>query len=165
MRTSSYIIPFPAGCRTCGSSATANWKAGSRANNSARTISIAGWRRACNNLGIKGVDLYGGIRHSTTTALSAVFGRQRLQDDGTYHKSPTRHLIDTARVRGRPRWIFMRRRQSFGAVAKWYRCPNQILNKALLSPYYANLYLIMLSLWYSPIPNLSVLRWYLFSGK
>jgi integrase len=45
------------------------------------------WRRACNNLGIKGVDLYGGTRHSTTTALSAVFGRQRLQDDGTYHKS------------------------------------------------------------------------------
>jgi hypothetical protein len=59
------------------------------ASSSARTISYfyRWWRRACKKLGITGVDLYGGTRHSTTSALSAVFGRQRLQDDGTYHKS------------------------------------------------------------------------------
>ncbi|MEW5734977.1 MAG: site-specific integrase [Thermodesulfobacteriota bacterium] len=30
------------------------------------------WKRACANLGIEGVDLYGGTRHSTVTALGAV---------------------------------------------------------------------------------------------
>jgi hypothetical protein len=27
------------------------------------------WKRACKNLGVEGVDLYGGTRHSTVTAL------------------------------------------------------------------------------------------------
>jgi len=61
------------------------------------------WRRACNNLGITGVDLYGGARHSTTTALSAVFGHQRLQDDGTYHLNRIKPLTDIVRARGKPR--------------------------------------------------------------
>ena len=43
------------------------------------------WRRACANLGIKGVDLYGGTRHSTTTALSEHFSKDQIMDAGTIH--------------------------------------------------------------------------------
>lgn len=45
------------------------------------------WRRACANLGIEGVDLYGGTRHSTTTALSEHFTKEQIQDAGTIHAS------------------------------------------------------------------------------
>ncbi|NDV19082.1 tyrosine-type recombinase/integrase [Pseudodesulfovibrio sp. JC047] len=43
------------------------------------------WKRACKNLGIVGVDLYGGTRHSTTTALSEHFSRDELRESGTMH--------------------------------------------------------------------------------
>ena len=45
------------------------------------------WKRACNNLGIEGVDLYGGTRHSTATALAEHFTEQEIMDAGTIHKS------------------------------------------------------------------------------
>lgn len=45
------------------------------------------WTKACSNLGIKGVDLYGGTRHSTTTALSEHFTRDELRNSGTFHAS------------------------------------------------------------------------------
>lgn len=43
------------------------------------------WIKACNNLGIKGVDLYGGTRHSSTTAMAALFTKAELQKSGTMH--------------------------------------------------------------------------------
>lgn len=43
------------------------------------------WKKACANLGIEGVDLYGGTRHSSTTAMAAVFGRDELKRSGTMH--------------------------------------------------------------------------------
>lgn len=43
------------------------------------------WRRACENLGIKGVDLYGGTRHSTVTALGERFTPEEIMGDGSGH--------------------------------------------------------------------------------
>ena len=45
------------------------------------------WKQACKNLGIKGVDLYGGTRHSTATALTEHFSQQEIMSAGTIHKS------------------------------------------------------------------------------
>jgi len=44
------------------------------------------WKVACKNLGIEGVDLYGGTRHSTTTALGKVCTPEEIQD-ATGHAS------------------------------------------------------------------------------
>jgi len=43
------------------------------------------WKKACSELGIEGVDLYGGTRHSTTTALAEHFTKEELRDSGTMH--------------------------------------------------------------------------------
>ena len=45
------------------------------------------WTRACKQLGIEGVDLYGGTRHSGATALGRFFSEEEIQKSGTYHKS------------------------------------------------------------------------------
>ena len=45
------------------------------------------WKKACSNLEIEGVDLYGGTRHSTATALAEHFSEQEIMDAGTIHKS------------------------------------------------------------------------------
>ena len=45
------------------------------------------WRRACSNLGVEGVDLYGGTRHSTTSALGKYFSTEELREHGTMHKT------------------------------------------------------------------------------
>lgn len=45
------------------------------------------WKRACKNLGIEGVDLYGGTRHSTISSLGNDFNEQELRDAGTMHKT------------------------------------------------------------------------------
>jgi len=37
------------------------------------------WKRACNNLGISGVDLYGGTRHSSARALRQHFSPERIK--------------------------------------------------------------------------------------
>jgi integrase len=44
------------------------------------------WKRACDELGIKDVDLYGGTRHSTATALGAVCTPEEVKD-ATGHTS------------------------------------------------------------------------------
>jgi len=44
------------------------------------------WKRACKNLGIEGVDLYGGTRHSTATALGRICTPEEVQD-ATGHAS------------------------------------------------------------------------------
>ncbi|MBA3030986.1 MAG: hypothetical protein FP816_19540 [Desulfobacteraceae bacterium] len=38
------------------------------------------WKQACTNLGIEGVDLYGGTRHSTTTWRAVEFGREKAKE-------------------------------------------------------------------------------------
>lgn len=43
------------------------------------------WKKACANLGIEGVDLYGGTRHSTVTALREVFSPEEIRRSGTLH--------------------------------------------------------------------------------
>jgi integrase len=43
------------------------------------------WKLACRNLGVEDVDLYGGTRHSTTTALSEHFSKDELRESGTMH--------------------------------------------------------------------------------
>jgi len=43
------------------------------------------WKRACDAVKITGVDLYGGTRHSTTSALSEHFSLEQLRRDGTMH--------------------------------------------------------------------------------
>lgn len=43
------------------------------------------WKKACANLGVDGVDLYGGTRHSTVTALSNQFSREEIKEYGTGH--------------------------------------------------------------------------------
>ncbi len=45
------------------------------------------WNKACANLGIKGVDLYGGTKHSTVTALGKVLSPEQIQRGATGHVS------------------------------------------------------------------------------
>lgn len=45
------------------------------------------WKRACKNLGIAGIDLYGGTRHSTATALGGICTPEQVKD-ATGHCSP-----------------------------------------------------------------------------
>lgn len=44
------------------------------------------WKKACANLGIEGVDLYGGTRHSTATALGKVMSPEQIKV-GTMHST------------------------------------------------------------------------------
>jgi len=44
------------------------------------------WKRACGNLGIEGIDLYGGTRHSTVTALGKLCTPEQVKD-ATGHTS------------------------------------------------------------------------------
>lgn len=44
------------------------------------------WKKACDKLGIEGVDLYGGTRHSTATALSEVLTPEQIKS-GTMHST------------------------------------------------------------------------------
>ncbi|MBW2105503.1 MAG: hypothetical protein JRI26_05630 [Deltaproteobacteria bacterium] len=44
------------------------------------------WKRACKNLGIEGVDLYGGTKHSTVTAMSNSLGYGRAKQ-ATMHST------------------------------------------------------------------------------
>jgi integrase len=44
------------------------------------------WKRACSDLGIEGVDLYGGTRHSTATALGRICTPEEVRD-ATGHTS------------------------------------------------------------------------------
>ncbi len=43
------------------------------------------WKRACRTIGVDGVDLYGGTRHSTTTALKKIFSPEEIRNYGTLH--------------------------------------------------------------------------------
>ncbi|WP_176761215.1 tyrosine-type recombinase/integrase [Desulforhopalus singaporensis] len=44
------------------------------------------WKKACSNLGIDGIDLYGGTRHSTVTALRKQFSPEQIKA-GTMHST------------------------------------------------------------------------------
>lgn len=43
------------------------------------------WKKACKNLGIKDVDLYGGTKHSSATALRKKFSPEQIKKYGTKH--------------------------------------------------------------------------------
>ena len=45
------------------------------------------WKKACEHLGIDGVDLYGGTKHSTVTALRKSFSPEEIKKYGTKHSS------------------------------------------------------------------------------
>ena len=45
------------------------------------------WKKACKNLNIEGVDLYGGTKHSTVTALANKYSPEEIQERGTGHLS------------------------------------------------------------------------------
>jgi integrase len=45
------------------------------------------WKKACRNLGIEGVDLYGGTKHSSVTALGTKYSPEEIQERGTGHLS------------------------------------------------------------------------------
>jgi len=45
------------------------------------------WSKACDNLGIEGVDLYGGTRHSSASAMTEFFSRDEIRDHATRHGS------------------------------------------------------------------------------
>jgi integrase len=44
------------------------------------------WKKACHNLNIDGVDLYGGTRHSTATALGQILSPEQIKA-GTMHST------------------------------------------------------------------------------
>ncbi|MDX9894942.1 MAG: hypothetical protein RBS34_05835 [Desulfofustis sp.] len=46
----------------------------------------ARWKIACSNLGIEGVDLYGGTRHSSATALKDILSPEQIKA-GTMHNT------------------------------------------------------------------------------
>ena len=37
------------------------------------------WKKACKNLGVEGVDLYGGTRHTTTTEMARIVGKEKTK--------------------------------------------------------------------------------------
>ena len=41
------------------------------------------WDKACDNLGVKGVDLYGGTKHSKATALGDLLTPEKIKRGGT----------------------------------------------------------------------------------
>jgi integrase len=43
------------------------------------------WKKACDALGIEGVDLYGGTRHSTVTRLGQFYSPEEIMQDGSGH--------------------------------------------------------------------------------
>jgi hypothetical protein len=43
------------------------------------------WEKACSNLSIDGVDLYGGTRHSSTPELRKYFTPEEIRNSGTLH--------------------------------------------------------------------------------
>ena len=45
------------------------------------------WKKACANLGIENVDLYGGTRHSSTTALRQFYSPEEIRNSGTLHST------------------------------------------------------------------------------
>ena len=45
------------------------------------------WKKACANLGIDGVDLYGGTKHSTVKALRKKHSPEEIRHKGTGHKT------------------------------------------------------------------------------
>ena len=45
------------------------------------------WKKSCANLGIENVDLYGGTRHSTATALGEHFSESEIMQAGSMHKT------------------------------------------------------------------------------
>lgn len=45
------------------------------------------WKRACKNLGIEGVTLYPGVKHSTMTAMSKVLTPEQIRRGGSEHAS------------------------------------------------------------------------------
>jgi hypothetical protein len=45
------------------------------------------WKKACGALGISGVDLYGGTRHSGATALGGHFTEEEIRRSGTFHST------------------------------------------------------------------------------
>lgn len=45
------------------------------------------WKKACEKLEIEGVDLYGGTRHSSTTALGEMFTPEEIKKHGTLHST------------------------------------------------------------------------------
>ena len=45
------------------------------------------WKRACANLGVEDVDLYGGTKHSSVTALKKKYSPEEIKNKGTGHKT------------------------------------------------------------------------------
>lgn len=50
-----------------------------------RTAFYHWWCRACLNLGISGVDMYGGTRHSSASAMREFFTKEEMRAHGTMH--------------------------------------------------------------------------------
>lgn len=50
------------------------------------------WKRACENLGIEGLDLYGGTRHTTISHLGRAYGYTREQLRARTHHSTNKAL-------------------------------------------------------------------------
>lgn len=59
-------------------------KAGQRSGNS---YLHKWWKKACVNLGIEQVDMYGGTRHSTASALGSVLDPSEIKTHGTQHST------------------------------------------------------------------------------
>ncbi|MBW1915967.1 MAG: hypothetical protein JRI86_13705 [Deltaproteobacteria bacterium] len=61
------------------------------------------WHKACKNLGINGVDLYGGTKHSTVTAAREYMTPEEIRKDLTGHRTNAafdRYLqVDAAKER------------------------------------------------------------------
>jgi len=53
------------------------------------------WKRACKNLGIEGVTLYPGVKHSTMTAMSKLLSPEQIRRGGSQHasKAMDRYLV------------------------------------------------------------------------
>ena len=79
------------------------------------------WQKACKNLGISGVSVYPGVKHSTVTALGKVLTPEQIQHDVTGHVSDAfkRYFLpDTKRADMATRQIGNIRNEKPGTITK-----------------------------------------------
>lgn len=79
------------------------------------------WGKACKNLGITGVSLYPGVKHSTVTALGQVLSPEQIQHDITGHVSDAfkRYFLpDTERANQATRQINKIRKEKSATIIK-----------------------------------------------
>jgi hypothetical protein len=88
------------------------------------------WKKACADLGLKGVDLYGGTRHSTTTALDEQVTPEKIQDATGHASKAFRRYFQGEQKRAVKATAAIKNlcRQHFGGDETWQAIEISVVN-------------------------------------